>query len=67
MGHQHYEGGPVFISEYGGIQWSIKGNGWGYGNAPKTEEEFIERYDKLTTILLENENIIGMCYTSSTT
>ena len=63
MGHQKYEGGPVFLSEYGGIQWSMSKDGWGYGNAPKTEEEFIERYNRLTTILLENENIMGMCYT----
>ncbi len=62
-GHQKYEGGPVFVSEYGGIRWALNGSGWGYGNAPKTEEEFIERYDKLTLVLLENENIMGMCYT----
>lgn len=54
---------PVFVSEYGGIRWSGDDKGWGYGNAPKTEEEFIERYKGLTEVLLQNECIMGFCYT----
>lgn len=62
--HQKYTGGPLFISEYGGIQWNTNGNsGWGYGDAPKTEEEFLRRYKELTNSLLQNENIMGFCYT----
>ncbi len=53
---------PVFVSEYGGIKWSEE-DGWGYGEAPKTAEEFIERYRKLTEVLLQNENLFGFCYT----
>ena len=53
---------PVFVSEYGGIKWSEE-EGWGYGEAPKTKEEFIDRYRKLTEVLLQNENIFGFCYT----
>lgn len=62
---QNYDGkSPLFVSEYGGIRWSgTAGDGWGYGNAPKTEEEFIERYKGLTKVLLENEYIMGFCYT----
>ena len=56
---------PVFVSEYGGIGWSVV-NGWGYGNAPKTEEEFIARFTGLTEALLFNEGIIGYCYTQLT-
>lgn len=60
---QHYDGKlPFFVSEYGGIRWT-KEDGWGYGNAPKTEEEFIERYKGLTESLLNNPNIFGFCYT----
>lgn len=62
---QKYTGGLVFVSEYGGIKW-VKDNtseGWGYGDAPKTEEEFIERYKGLTEILLNNKYIMGFCYT----
>lgn len=63
---QHYDGKtPFFVSEYGGIAWTEKG-GWGYGNAPKTEEEFIERLKSLTDTLLDNEYMFGFCYTQLT-
>ena len=54
---------PVFVSEYGGTGWAIDKKGWSYGNAPKTEEEFIERYKGLTEALLHNKGIMGFCYT----
>lgn len=61
---QKYNGEPVFISEYGGIQWNDNASdGWGYGNAPKTKEEFLERYKGLTAAILDNPNINGFCYT----
>lgn len=60
-----YKGEPTFISEYGGIKWDTKSdsNAWGYGDAPKTEEEFIERYKNLTETLLNCKKHIGFCYT----
>lgn len=65
MNRQEYDGKmPIFVSEYGGIKWSDNPNdGWGYGNGPKTEEEFLERYKALTEVLLFNKNIMGFCYT----
>lgn len=62
---QKYTGEPAFVSEYGGIQWSINPGerDWGYGTAPKTEEEFISRYKGLTDALLDNSNMFGFCYT----
>ena len=60
---------PKFISEYGGIKWDVNsGNekAWGYGNAPKTEEEFLERFKGLTEALLFNPFITGLCYTQLT-
>ena len=63
-GWQQYGGEPVFMSEYGGIQWNTDGNaGWGYGVAPQTPEEFIERYRGLTEAMLFNPKILGFCYT----
>ncbi len=63
-GSQPYHGEPIFVSEYGGIKWAPgKLSGWGYGNAPKTEEEFVERYCALTDVLISNPNIMGLCYT----
>ena len=63
---QKYNGEPVFVSEYGGIGWAVDGSGWSYGTGPKTEEEFIERYRGLTTVLLKCPNHIGFCYTQLT-
>ncbi len=69
---QEYKKGlPVFISEYGGIKWSpVDGNSrdvsWGYGDAPKTEEEFKSRYKGLTDALLDNPCLFGFCYTQLT-
>ena len=63
---QHYTGGPTFVSEYGGIRWSVnesEQNAWGYGDAPKNKYEFIERYKGLTDALLDNDQMFGFCYT----
>ena len=57
---------PTFVSEYGGIRWAPEGAGWGYGNAPKSEEEFLARFKGLTEALLENPHIGGLCYTQLT-
>lgn len=57
---------PVLISEYGGIKWEVgktPQSGWGYGEAPTSEEEFIERYKGLTDALLDNPHMCGFCYT----
>lgn len=61
---QPYHGEPVFVSEYGGFKWpNDNESGWGYGNGPKTEEEFVERYAALAEILMSNPHIMGLCYT----
>ena len=64
-GRQKYNGEPVFMSEYGGIKWESdkQYKSWGYGNDVKTEEEWLERYQGLTDALLDNERMLGFCYT----
>lgn len=60
------KGVPVFISEYGGIKWDAEKkqqDGWGYGEAPEREEDFIARYRGLTDALLDNPHMFGFCYT----
>jgi len=53
-----------YVSEYGGIRWNPDGDeGWGYGEDPDTEAEFLERYRGLTEALLENPAIGLLCYT----
>ena len=55
---------PLFISEYGGIQWDVdQVGGWGYGNGPKTEEEYFERYEYLTKTLFNSPYVCGVCFT----
>ena len=64
---QKYNGkDPFFVSEYGGIAWSAGKNGWGYGEGPKTEEEFLSRLKGLTDVLLDNPYMFGFCYTQLT-
>ena len=61
-------GKPPFVSEFGGIWWNPAHpeGGWGYGNRPQSEEEFIARYRGLVTALLENRAISAFCYTQLT-
>ncbi|GIO43300.1 glycoside hydrolase family 2 protein [Paenibacillus apis] len=63
---QKYKGQPYFVSEYGGIWWNPDQKdekSWGYGDRPKSEEEFIERYRGLTDTLLDHPKMFGFCYT----
>lgn len=66
--HAPYGGQPYWVSEYGGTFWDPKekGTGWGYGDGPKTEEEFCDRYVGLTKVLLKNPRVCGFCYTQLT-
>ena len=57
----YYDGkAPYMISEYGGIKWipqmddnNDRKVSWGYGNAPKTMEEFCDRYCGITAAIME--------------
>ncbi len=63
-GRSFYSGQPLFISEFGGARWSnATENSWGYGNDPKNEQEFFERFEGLCYALMDNKNIFGFCYT----
>jgi Glycosyl hydrolases family 2, TIM barrel domain len=64
--HTPYLGQPYFVSEYGGIWWNPgqkDEKAWGYGNRPRSGEEFLDRYKKLTEALLMNPKVAGFCYT----
>ncbi|MBS4200497.1 beta galactosidase jelly roll domain-containing protein [Bacillus sp. FJAT-49732] len=63
---QQYGGQPYFVSEFGGIWWNPDQKddiGWGYGDRPKSEEEFLSRYEGLVSVLLDNPYMFGFCYT----
>ena len=59
---------PIFVSEYGGIKWvaSEDASSWGYGESVKSEDEFFERLEGLTDVLLDNKDIFAYCYTQLT-
>ncbi len=66
-----YAGQPYFCSEFGGIKWNPKQHensteSWGYGDAPKTLNEFYERFAGLCRVQLENPHLFGYCYTQLT-
>ncbi|WP_099205005.1 glycoside hydrolase family 2 protein [Scatolibacter rhodanostii] len=58
-----YKGQPILISEYGGIAFQNDNVGWGYGNKVNSQEDFIKRFDDITTAVKEIPYICGFCYT----
>jgi len=64
--HEPHHGQPFFLSEMGGIQWSEDGKSWGYGKAPKSLEEFYERFAGLVAVLLQHPRMFAYCYTQLT-
>lgn len=58
-----YKGQPIMISEFGGIAFKSEEPGWAYGNRVKSKEEFIKRFDNITTAVKEIPYVCGYCYT----
>jgi len=67
-----YEGQPYLLDEYGGIKWIpspekiFADDSWGYGEDPKTLDEFYKRLEDLTDVVLSMKHICGFCYTQLT-
>ena len=65
-----YRGQPFFVSEFGGIWWNpgagAEEDSWGYGERPRTLEEFYRRFEALCSALLEDAHMFGYCYTQLT-
>jgi len=61
-----YRGQPVIISEFGGIAFDNPNDGWGYGNKENTKEDFIKRFDAITSAVKSIDAICGYCYTQLT-
>lgn len=73
-----YAGQPYLVDEYGGVKWdpstqrdeklSMSQNleSWGYGRAPRTEKEFLDRVGALTDVILSSPHVSGYCYTQLT-
>lgn len=68
-----YGGQPYFVDEFGGIKWNperqeqdVRTESWGYGDAPRSLEEFYARLRGQVDALVDNPNICGYCYTQLT-
>ncbi len=65
-----YHSQPFFVSEFGGIWWRPGGetvkDSWGYGDRPRSIEEYYQRFTALCKILLDNPFMFGYCYTQLT-
>ena len=44
----------------------FRSDSWGYGERPKTIEEFYARFEGMCNALLENKAMFGYCYTQIT-
>ena len=65
-----FGGQPYMVSEFGGIWWNpdVKPGepSWGYGDRPKSAEEFYTRFEGLCHVLLDDPKMFGYCYTQLT-
>ena len=65
-----YRGQPYFVSEFGGIWWNPDAqegeDSWGYGDRPKSQEEYYQRFEQLCAVLLDDPNMFAYCYTQLT-
>jgi len=65
-----YRGQPYFVSEFGGIWWNPNAkegeDSWGYGNRPKSLDEFYARFEGLFSTLLDDPKMFAYCYTQLT-
>ncbi|HEX3008170.1 MAG TPA: glycoside hydrolase family 2 TIM barrel-domain containing protein [Bacteroidales bacterium] len=67
-----YAGQPYLIDEFGGIRWiptakdKNSENSWGYGDAPKSLEEYYTRLEGQVDAILSRPNVWGYCFTQLT-
>lgn len=68
-----YTGQPYFVDEFGGIKWNpaqqmdnVRTESWGYGQAPRSLEEFYRRLSGQVDAIVGNPDICGYCYTQLT-
>lgn len=62
-----YTGMPILVTEFGGVKVEEQQvEGWGYGKAAASYEEMLERIRQLVDALLEQDEVVGYCYTQLT-
>lgn len=67
-----HKGECYMIDEFGGIQWNVKMDApevadqqsfWGYGEPPRSLEEYYKRLEEQVNVILSLDHIAGFCYT----
>ena len=73
-----YTGQPYLVDEFGGIKWNPETqldpavstgqnlSSWGYGESPKSLDEFYARLEGQVRGLIDHDHIAGWCYTQLT-
>lgn len=64
-----WRGQPFFLSEIGGMKFPPdhqEANAWGYGDGPRTQAEFYDRFARLLAVIRHDARIFGYCYTQLT-
>lgn len=62
-----FTGQPIMMTEFGGVKVKEQQvEGWGYGEEAENYEEMVVRIDELVTMLEEEPEICGYCYTQLT-
>ena len=67
-----YDGQPYVVAEFGGQKWipadrrAHGDSSWGYGDAPKTLEEFYQRLETQVKTIRSHSEVSGFCYTQLT-
>jgi len=67
-----YTGQPYIVDEFGGIKWipedrrPFADNSWGYGEGPRSLDEFYNRLQGQVNVLYGYPHIAGYCYTQLT-
>jgi beta-galactosidase/beta-glucuronidase len=67
-----YEGQPYMVDEFGGIKWippdrrPFASDSWGYGEGPRTLDEFYTRLEGQLLVMRNLSHISGYCYTQLT-
>ena len=67
---QHYNGSPIFLSEFGGVGYimpedraKVPENSWGYSGVERTPEAALARIRSLYQAIAKISRITGICYT----
>ena len=62
-----YDGVPILVTELGGVKVEEQqAEGWGYGQAAANYGEMLQRIRSLVDAILEQDEVVGYCYTQLT-